>query len=117
MTDLFIQSRILYHLYQSFNERKYADYSTLKAEKDLFYISNSKLEAELTYLIDDGYVNRDRVGFGLELSSKGVISYTTIHLSDSSISRRFFCSREILISVHIYAGQHLTCTLTNIVPR
>jgi hypothetical protein len=70
MTDLYLQCRILYHLYQSYNERKSADYSTLKAEEDLFYISDSKLEAELMYLIDGRYINRDQIG--LELSSKGV---------------------------------------------
>ena len=70
MTDLYIQCSILYHLYQSFNERKYADYSTLKAKEDLFHIPDSKLQAELMYLISAGYINRDQ--FGLELSSKGV---------------------------------------------
>lgn len=70
VTDLYLEFRILCHIYESYRERKFAYYDSLKQEEDLSYIPEAQLITELNYLTERRYINSPAIG-ALTLSANG----------------------------------------------
>jgi hypothetical protein len=70
MTDLFIQCRILYNLYDSFNKREQVSIEILR-NIEFEHLPVEEFESELSHLMKDNYLSISKTG-NLDISSLGI---------------------------------------------